>query len=100
MRTPWANKTGLSKAAAILSTALLVSMGLCGMNFAAVVRYVPIGGGGDVRGLTPRLGDLLIPAGFVELIGILASAAGLVVIGAITIYRSFTRPRQDREPRI
>ena len=100
MRTPWANKTGLSKLAAILSTVLLVSIGLCGINFVAVVRYIPIGGSGDPRGSIPWLGDFLIPAGFAELIGILASTASLVVIGAIGIYRTLTRSPQHREPRL
>src|SRR3569623_2237023 len=99
MRTPWADKTGLSKQAAILSTVLLVSIGLCGVNFAAVWRYVPIGGSGDPRGSIPWLGNFLIPAGFAELIGIFVSAAGLVVIGGIAVYRSLTRTSQDREPR-
>jgi hypothetical protein len=33
MNWPWTGKSGLGKAAAILATTLLISTGLCGVNF-------------------------------------------------------------------
>src|SRR5208282_5728257 len=36
---PWRGRTGLAKAAAILATALTISLGLCGANFLAISRF-------------------------------------------------------------
>jgi hypothetical protein len=38
VRLPWQDKTGLAKAAAILSAVLMVAAGLCGVNYVAMGR--------------------------------------------------------------
>jgi len=38
VRLPWQDKTGLAKAAAILSTVLTIAAGLCGVNWAVIGR--------------------------------------------------------------
>jgi hypothetical protein len=86
MMAPWTNKTGLAKAAAILTTVALVSLGLCGANFFGVIFFVPIGGPGGEP--TPWPAYILGPAGALEIIAIVGSFIGLIVIAMIVAWRT------------
>lgn len=77
MKLPWHNKTGYAKAITILATILVLSIGLCGANFLAVVRFVPLGGPAPRPGTPTWPGTLLSITGWVEIVGILGSIAGL-----------------------
>ena len=73
--------TGWAKATAISAAALLVSIGLCGINYAAFAVFdLPIGGG-SVPGHADqeRLGGLLIMTAFAETASILLSGVALLV---------------------
>jgi len=78
---PWTNRTGLAKATTVLATVLLVSVGLCGVNFVAM------SGGIDLNGLS----GLLIVSAYLEALAIVVSAAGLLIVGIITIVRALTK---------
>ena len=81
MKMPWTNTTGLAKAVAILASGLVICLGLCGLNFVAVVSGVGIAG--SILGLTAYL----------ELAGMIICAAGLVAVLIIALaqgsYRQF-----------
>ena len=79
-------RTGLARLAAILATALVVSIGLCGVNFLAVVSFAPTMGS-NWRGI---IGNLLIVAGWLEIIAMGVSAGGLTVVGLIALARTLT----------
>jgi hypothetical protein len=89
MRLPWSNRTGLAKAVAILSTVLIVSLGLCGVNFVATVGLVGVD--------APRRSawspvQLMIDIGFVELAAIACSFVGLLVVGILFLFRNKNAP--------
>ncbi|MDP9050981.1 MAG: hypothetical protein M3O31_09730 [Acidobacteriota bacterium] len=84
MYKPWENKSGLAKALAILATVLGISLGLCGANYAVmIVTHSAIDG-------------FLVTTGMVELIGILGSIIGLIVVAIIAIVRSLFFKDPDR----
>ena len=83
---PWTNKTGFAKAAAILATITLVSLGLCGVNFVIVISS---------NSLSWVTSTLFI-AGWVELAGILLGAAGLIVVAIIAVARGMMGVKPDR----
>jgi hypothetical protein len=89
MKMPWRDKTGLAKAATVLVMTLLLSLGLCGVNFFAVTGFVGIGGGNASGGPRQVLTSALTVAGVLELIGIFASLLGLVLVGMIAVVKSF-----------
>jgi len=74
MKLPWTQQTGLAKAAAILATGLIVSLGLCGLNFALMI---PMQGDNDV----------LMATGWLELAGIVLCGGGLLVLALISLYK-------------
>jgi hypothetical protein len=78
MKPPWEDKTGLARSVAILSTVLLVSTGLCGLNALAYAT-----GGGRHPGLTA----LFIFTGMAELVGMLVGLLGLLVVVFIWLGR-------------
>jgi hypothetical protein len=91
MKMPWQDRTGLAKVTAFLATVLIVSLGLCGTNFFAVIFFVPLGGPGPQPGIPEPShwpADVLTTTGAIELIGIAGSLIGLLVVAFITIYRS------------
>ena len=88
---PWANKTGLAKATAILATVLGVSLGLCGMNFFAVISFA--GSSWFSGGVT-----FLAVAGWIELAAIALSFVGLIVVGVMAAVRAVTGSGSEREP--
>jgi hypothetical protein len=85
MKLPWHGKSGLAKATAFLATLLVVSIGLCGANFVAVMG---VGNWGST--LAPRnlAGPILIVAGIVELVGVVVGIVGLIVVAVIAIVRA------------
>jgi hypothetical protein len=81
MKMPWHGKTGLARPTAILATLLLVSSGLCGANYVAVI-------GSQSRQTPGWLGGLLIATGIAELLGIAVGLVGLVCVAVIAIFRA------------
>jgi hypothetical protein len=76
MKMPWTDRSGLAKVAVILVAVFLVSLGLCGANL-LMVNYGPHPGG-----------SWLLSTGIIELMGMLASLFGLLVVGVIALVRS------------
>jgi hypothetical protein len=87
MRMPWVGKTGLAKAAALLAVVLLVSLGLCGVNFGLVIAF------GRFSWAFPSLAV----TAYLELAGIIASAAGLLVVGVIGVVMAVIRMMRGEE---
>lgn len=77
MNLPWNKKTSYSKAIAILATILTISIGLCGANFFAVIRFVPLAGPAPPPGTPTWPGTLLSITGCAEIVGIIGSIVGL-----------------------
>jgi hypothetical protein len=75
MKMPWTGKTGLAKAVAFFATLLVVSLGLCGVNFFAVLKL----------GNPTQNASVLMITAWVELAGIIAGILGLVVVAVIVI---------------
>jgi hypothetical protein len=73
MWTPWRDRTGFPKAVAILATILIVSLGMCGLNYAVWI------GASRSDGIMNRVGPVLMPLAFLEAGAIALSAASLVV---------------------
>lgn len=88
MKMPWHDKTGLSKLAAIFATTFGIALGLCGANFAAVIRFVPLAGPAPPPGTPQWPGQLLTVTGFLELAAMAISIGGLVVVGIFAAARS------------
>ena len=83
MKVPWSDKTGTSKLIAIFATGLLISLGLCGLNFFAVIRFVPLSGPGPKPGrpYPPQWpGRVLSITGVLELVCIAFFAVGLLAV--------------------
>jgi hypothetical protein len=53
MKMPWQGQSGLEKFITICAVALLISLGLCGVNFIAFIRFVPVAGHAPATG-TPE----------------------------------------------
>ncbi|WP_263375680.1 hypothetical protein [Granulicella aggregans] len=86
MKTPWTDKTGLAKLVAILATILLISLGLCGANFFAVLSFM--GSPEAPRGVTPWPMKLLEATGRAELIAIFGSTFALLLVLVISSGRA------------
>lgn len=91
MKLPWHNKTGAAKAIAILATILTISLGLCGANFFAVIRFVPLAGPAPPSATPTWPGNLLTITGTVEIIGIVGSILGLIYVVAFAAPESRAR---------
>ena len=77
---PWANKTGLAKATAILATVLVVSLGLCGANYLTfTLRYETLGS---------MAFTALVWTAWCEVAAIVVSGVGLVVVGVMAFRRA------------
>ena len=70
MRLPWKGKTGLAKAAVILTTILSIATVSCGLNYALAMT---------VMSSNWAVGVLLVTA-YAELTAMAASTVGLVVV--------------------
>jgi hypothetical protein len=93
MKMPWHNKTGLARLATIFVVLLLVSLGLCGANFALFTRFGAIGGGGPVPDKVLFATNTLMTTGFLELGGILIGVGGLFTVLLAGIFQSLTKPK-------
>jgi phosphate starvation-inducible membrane PsiE len=71
MWLPWRNKTGLAKAAVILTTILSIATVSCGLNVVLVTTSM------DSKW---ALGDMLLFTAYAELGAMIASVAGLLVV--------------------
>jgi hypothetical protein len=95
MKWPWTGKSGLAKATVILAGVFLLSTGLCGLNFFAVLRYAPPMGPAPPKS-TMAIGQILSVTGWIELAAMLLSAIGLVIILAIAGGRAIQRLFSNR----
>jgi hypothetical protein len=77
MWIPWRNKTGLTKAAAVLATILSIATISCGLNFALAVTTINSDHGINV---------LLVTA-YIELAAMAGSAIGLLVVLVVWLIR-------------
>jgi hypothetical protein len=89
MKRRWEGKTGLPKLTAIFATVLMISLGLCGANFVAVILFVPIGGGTPPP---PTWRDwpqyVLTFTGYAELLGMAVGLLGLLFVGLAAIWQA------------
>jgi len=81
MKMPWQGRTGLAQAAAILATIFTVSLGLCGANFYTFARF----GNYETARVPWWPSSFLIYAGITELIAIVGSFAGLILVVVLYI---------------
>ena len=81
MKTPRTDKTGTAALIAILTTALGIATGLCGINFVSVILFVPLSGGTPPGRFINGLGEILSVAGVAELMVIAVSLVALAVLG-------------------
>jgi hypothetical protein len=98
MWKPWRNFEGPAKLLVILATIFLISSGLCGLQLAVA----NLGRVGD------SVAGALMPLGVIELIAILLSATGIVIVLVFWATRSAYRlvtgrgeqsvPKQGRKP--
>lgn len=100
MKMPWGDRTGLAKAAAVLASVLTVSLGLCGVNFWAVMQFASPFSNRRVQ----WPGKLLSFTAWIELIAIAVSIMGLLTVGLAALVRSIRESppsisdrEQDRE---
>ena len=93
MKAPWIGKTGLAKATAILATVLLVSLGLCGVNFLVVASS----DSPRLGGLRDAISVVFIGTALAEWAAILLSVAGLVTVAVIAVWRALRRDRSNGE---
>jgi hypothetical protein len=88
----WSDSTGLAKAVVILSLVLLISLGLCGANFLVVSQWA----NRTATGPQP----ILAITGILELLGIIGSLLGFLVVGIIVLIRAVREsffPAKDKE---
>lgn len=81
---------GYPRALAVLVAVLLIASGLCGVQWLSI---------GSQRG-----SDILIPLGVLELIAMLLSATGIVIVlvlwAASALYARFAKPPKDSVQRL
>ena len=83
---PWAGKNGLAKAVAFFATVLVVSVGLCGANYAV---WIGVNSSAWHPGNSQALvGYGVILMGVVELVGMIVGWLGLVVVGLVAGVRA------------
>ena len=90
--------TGWMRALAFFAALLVISLGLCGLNFGAISLFqLPINGP-SVPGkqLAERLGGILIGTGMLELLGMGIGALGLVIcVLGLFIQTAIKRTKQQ-----
>ena len=75
----------IGKLAAISAVVCLVSAGLCGVNWALMIRYGAISGGTPESPRSAELGGILIGTAFIELGGMGLGVLGLVIAGVMAL---------------
>jgi hypothetical protein len=78
MRTLLGGTTGWTRGLAISAVLLVISLGLCGLNYGAVLLLSTPASGPANHGANP-LGGVLIVAGVLELVGMALGALGVVI---------------------
>jgi hypothetical protein len=80
MRDLLRSSTGWTRALAIFAALLVISLGLCGLNFGAMYLFRPPVSGPSVPGNqgAERLGGILMGTGMLELLGMGVGALGVV----------------------
>src|ERR1700736_2271409 len=81
MRDLLRGSTGWTRALAIFAALLVISLGLCGLNYGAVSLFRTPINGPSVPGnqAAERLGGILIWTGMLELVGMGVGALGVVI---------------------
>jgi hypothetical protein len=81
MRDLLRNSTGWMRALAISAALLVISLGLCGLNYGAVLLLNTPANGPSVPAnqAAQRLGGILIWTGMLELVGMGVGALGVVI---------------------
>lgn len=69
LKMPWSDLEGPAKFMAICAAVFLVSGGLCGLQWIVAA---------NIRGYMGSIGGLIITAGFLELLGMLVAALGIL----------------------
>jgi uncharacterized membrane protein len=85
---PWKDKTGLAKAAAILTTTLSIATASCGVNYVFLVASLNEGGGSWG-------GNWLLATGWIELAVMAGSLTGLVLVFVLWIVAKLRRKGRD-----
>jgi hypothetical protein len=80
MRNLLRSSTGWTRALAIFAAVLVISLGLCGLNFAAVFLFRTPTSGPSVPAphAAQRSGEILMRTGMLELLGMGVGALGVV----------------------
>jgi len=87
MKMPWTEKSGLEKAVAIFATITVVSLGLCGVNFALFFTV----------GARSGLDNPFFVTGYLELFGIIIGIGGLIVVAILALFKSIFSSRKKHE---
>ena len=89
MKYPWSNLIGIPKALVVCIAVLLVSSGLCGMQWAIASALKGDGG---------AIGGLFMLTGIVELFVMVVSACGIVLLLIVwpihMIYSKYAKPKE------
>ena len=92
MPMPWANKTELGKTAAVLASVLGISLGLRGVSFVAGISLY---GSGVANERLRNANEALMVGGQLEVVAIIGSIVGLIVVGLIAFWRPFRGGNSD-----
>jgi hypothetical protein len=95
MKMPRSDKSGFAKAATVLATILLISLGLCGANFFAFIGFVPLSDSAPGTPTWPA--TLLTITAKIEIAAICLSVFGLVLVGVGYATRERTPSVNTRE---
>ena len=87
MKLPWQDKTGLAKTATILAVVLMISLGLCGANVFATLRFLPFDGSEAELAQHRAMNDVLTFTDYAELLGIVGSFLGLIICGVMAAFK-------------
>jgi hypothetical protein len=96
MRDLFRGSTGWTRGLAIFAAVLVISLGLCGLNYGAIVLLRTPISGPSVPGnqAAERLGGILIGTGVLELLGMGVGALGLVIcFVGLLVQTAIRRPK-------
>ncbi len=92
MKTPPPERSGLAKAATVLATLLTISIGLCGANFFAFIKFGFVSDPPAGAPMWPT--TALMVSGAVEVAAVAASLLGLIIVAILTLIQR-TRARSS-----
>ncbi len=94
MQNPYRKLTGFKKALAIFITVLIVSLGLCGINFGLFTQTRDIFARAPAQNsVFARATGILVFSGLAELAGIAIGLLGVIVSLLLMAYEAITRPK-------